>query len=151
VRRVQSLLEERKSLEKKLGEAIRGGGASNVQQLMSGGLQIDGVTVIATAAPVSDMKSLQALGDTIREQVSATIAVLGASFGDGKSTLLGVVTDDLRDRGIRADEIIREVAAVVGGRGGGKPHMAQAGVSDSEKLTIALAAVPGVVQSHLAR
>jgi alanyl-tRNA synthetase len=151
VRRIQSLLEERKSLEKRLGEAIRGGGASSVQHLVSGAVKIDGITVIATEASAGDMKSLQALGDSIREQVASTVAVLGASFGDGKATLLGVVTDDVRERGIRADEIIRDVAAVVGGRGGGKPHMAQAGVSSADKLTEALAAVPGIVQTHLSR
>jgi alanyl-tRNA synthetase len=151
LRRIQSLLEERKSLEKRLGEAIRGGGASSVQHLVSGAVKIDGITVIATEASAGDMKSLQALGDSIREQVASTVAVLGASFGDGKATLLGVVTDDVRERGIRADEIIRDVAAVVGGRGGGKPHMAQAGVSSADKLTEALAAVPGIVQTHLSR
>ena len=83
--------------------------------------------------------------------MASTVAVLGASLDDGKTALLGVVTDDIRDRGIRADEIIRDVAAVVGGRGGGKPHMAQAGVADAGKLTEALAAVPGVVQTHLSR
>jgi alanyl-tRNA synthetase len=63
--------------------------------------------------------------------------------------MLAVVTDDLRDRGLRADAIIREVAAVAGGRGGGKPHMAQAGVPDAAKLPDALAAVAGVVRSQL--
>ena len=97
------------------------------------------------------MKSLQALGDALREKMSHGVAVLGASFGEGKNTLLAVVTDDLRDRGIRADNVIRDVAAVAGGRGGGKPHMAQAGIPDAEKLGEALAAVNGVVQAHLSR
>ncbi|HEX6575199.1 MAG TPA: alanine--tRNA ligase, partial [Gemmatimonadaceae bacterium] len=151
VRRVQSLLEERRTLEKKLGEAIRGGGSGGVDQLVNGGVNIDGVKVVAAMAPAMDMKSLQGLGDSIREKTSSVVAVLGASFGDGKSTLLAVVTDDLRERGVRADEIIRDVAATVGGRGGGKQHMAQAGVADAEKLTEALASVPGIVQSHLSR
>ena len=76
---------------------------------------------------------------------------LAASFDEGKSTLLVVVTDDLRERGVRADTIIRDVAAVAGGRGGGKPHMAQAGVPDAGRLPDALAAVAGVVQAHLVR
>lgn len=61
------------------------------------------------------------------------------------------MTDDLREKGLRADTLIRDVAAVAGGRGGGKPHMAQAGIPDAGKLPEALAAVPGVVQAHLAR
>jgi alanyl-tRNA synthetase len=98
-----------------------------------------------------DMKSLQSLGDAVRERIGSGVAVLSASFDDGKNSLLGIVTDDLRERGLRADAIIRDVAAIVGGRGGGKPHMAQAGVPDGDKLPDALAAVPGVVQAHLSR
>jgi alanyl-tRNA synthetase len=95
------------------------------------------------------MKSLQALGDSLREQLKSGVAVLSASFGDGKNSLLGIVTDDLRERGLRADTIIRDVAATVGGRGGGKPHMAQAGIPDAARLPEALSAVAGVVQAHL--
>jgi alanyl-tRNA synthetase len=98
-----------------------------------------------------DMKSLQALGDAVREQIGSGVAVLSASFSDGKNSLLGIVTDDLREKGLRADEIIRDVAAIAGGRGGGKAHMAQAGVPDADKLPDALAAVAGVVQARLSR
>jgi len=57
---------------------------------------------------------------------------------DGKHTLFAFVTDDLIGRGIRADVIVREIASVVGGRGGGRPHMAQAGVEDPERIDEAL-------------
>jgi alanyl-tRNA synthetase len=73
------------------------------------------------------------------------VGVLGADFGDGKAALLVVVTDDLRDRGVRADALVRDIAAVVGGRGGGKPHMAQAGLPDAARLDEALAAASGIV------
>jgi alanyl-tRNA synthetase len=96
-----------------------------------------------------DMKSLQSLGDVLREKMGSGVAVLSASFDDGKNSLLALVTDDLRDRGLRADNIIRDVAAIAGGRGGGKAHMAQAGIPDAEKLPQALAAVAGIVQAQL--
>jgi alanyl-tRNA synthetase len=150
-RRLQSVLEERRSLEKKLEEALRSGGSSGVQQLIDRAAKVDGVTVLAAAVPAMDMKSLQALGDAVREKIGSGVAVLSASFSDGKNSLLGIVTDDLRERGLRADEIIRDVAGVVGGRGGGKPHMAQAGIPQGDRLPEALAAVPGVVQAHLSR
>jgi alanyl-tRNA synthetase len=149
VRRVHSLVDERRALEKKLDEAIRGNGSTGVQQLIDRATDVNGVKIVSAAVPAVDMKSLQALGDTLREKLGTGVAVLSASFGDGKNSLLGIVTDDLRDRGIRADAIIRDVAAVAGGRGGGKPHMAQAGVPDASKLPDALAAVAGVVQAHL--
>ena len=79
------------------------------------------------------------------------VAVLSASFDDGKNSLLCIVTDDLRERGLRADTILRDVAAIAGGRGGGKPHMAQAGVPDAARLPDAIAAVTGIVQAQLAR
>src|SRR4029079_13483814 len=128
---LQSLLEERRSLEKKLDEALRSGGESGVQQLIDRATSVDGVRVLAAAVPAMDMKSLQALGDAVREKIGSGVAVLAASFDDGKNWLLGIVTDDLREKGLRADTLIRDVAADAGGRGGGKPHMAQAGIPDA--------------------
>ena len=91
------------------------------------------------------------MGDALREQLKSGVGVLGASFADGKSTILVVVTDDLRDRGARADAIVREVAAVAGGKGGGKPHMAQAGIPDSTRLGAAVDAAPTIVRRQLER
>jgi alanyl-tRNA synthetase len=151
VKRVQTVLDEHKMLERRLDEAMRSGGAGGVQQLIDSASDVDGIRVIASAVSAPDVKSLQAIGDAIRESIGSGVAVLSASFDDGKNSLLAVVTDDLRDRGLRADAIIREVAAVAGGRGGGKPHMAQAGVPDAQKLPEALAAVPGVVRAQLSK
>jgi alanyl-tRNA synthetase len=75
--------------------------------------------------------------------------VLGASFDDGKHTLLVVVTDDLRARDVRADTIIRDLAAAAGGKGGGKPHMAQAGLPDASGIGTALDAVLPTVRRVL--
>jgi alanyl-tRNA synthetase len=151
LRRLQVVLDERRALEKKLDEALRGGGSGGVQPLIDRAVRVDGIRVVAAAVPAMDMKSLQALGDALREKMDSGVAVLSASFGDGKNSLLAVVTDDLRERGLRADTIIRDVAAVAGGRGGGKPHMAQAGIPDAGRLPDALAAVAGIVQAQLPR
>ncbi len=151
VKRLQTLLDERRTLEKKLDEAVRSGGSNGVAQLVERSSLVGDVTVIAAAVPAMDMKSLQALGDAVREQMGSGVAILAASFDDGKNSIVGIVTDDLRERGLRADTIVRDVAAAAGGRGGGKPHMAQAGIPDAARLADALAAVPGVVQAHLAR
>ena len=147
-RRVQQLVEERRGLERKLADAQRGGG-DQVQTLVGGASRVDGARVIAAQVSAADVKTLQALGDALREQLGSGVAVIGASFEDGKSALLGVVTDDLRDRGVRADAVIREVAAIAGGRGGGKAHMAQAGVPDAARLPDALREVERVVRTLL--
>ena len=94
---------------------------------------------------MADSRALQAMGDALREQLRSGVGVLAARLDDGKGSILAVVTDDLRDRGLRADTIVREVAAVAGGKGGGKPHMAQAGVPDASRLRDALAEAPRLV------
>ena len=149
IKRLQSVLDERRTLEKKLEESVRSGGSSGLQQLIDRAVQVDGVTVVAASVAAMDMKSLQSMGDALREKIGSGVAVLSASFDDGRNSLLGIVTDDLREKGLRADTIIRDVAAIAGGRGGGKPHMAQAGIPDAAKLPDALAAVAGVVQQYL--
>ncbi len=150
VKRVQALLEERKALEKRLEEAMKGGG-DQVKQLLSGAATVDGLRLVGAALRVPDVKALQTLGDALREQLGSGVAALGATLDDGKHTLLVVATDDARDRGVRADAVIKELARVAGGRGGGKPHMAQAGIPDAARLPEALAALEPTVRTLLAR
>jgi len=95
------------------------------------------------------VKELQALGDAIREKLGSGVGVLAASFDDGKNALLVVVTDDLRERGVNAGNLIKDLAAAAGGRGGGKPHMAQAGIPDAARFGDALGKAPALVRSAL--
>jgi alanyl-tRNA synthetase len=136
-KRVQSLLEERRVLERKLSEGgglAAGGGTNLVQQLIAGAERLNGVALVTATVPAGDVRALQALGDALREQLSGGVAALGATFEDGKTALLLVVSDEARSRGVRADALIKDVAAAAGGRGGGKPHMAQAGIPDATLL-----------------
>ncbi len=129
-RKLDTLMDERRQLEKRLDESLRGGstGGGLAQQLVASAANVAGLRFIASRVDVPDVKALQALGDAVREALGSGVALLGASLADGKGALLAIATDDLRERGLRADVVVREVAATVGGRGGGKPHMAQAGV-----------------------
>ena len=140
-KKIDALIDDKKQLEKRLDEAMRGSvsGGGVAQQLATQATEVHGVRFIATRVEVIDVKALQALGDSLREALGSGVAVLGAVLADGKGALLAVSTDDARDRGLRADVVVREVSATVGGRGGGKPHMAQAGV-DADKLDAAIAA-----------
>ncbi|HYD54519.1 MAG TPA: alanine--tRNA ligase, partial [Gemmatimonadaceae bacterium] len=147
-RRIHQLLDERRALEKRLAEAMRGGG-DQMQQLLARAADLDGVKVVSGTVHAADVKELQTVGDALRERLGSGVGVVTASFEDGKTTMLAVVTDDLRDRGVRADALVREVAAIAGGRGGGKPHMAQAGIPDVAKVPEALGAVPDVVRRLL--
>ena len=145
-RRVVALLEERRSLERKLDEAMRGGG-DQMKQWISEAEQLggNGSRYVGRRVSAADVKELQAMGDALREQLASGVGVLGTTFEDGKSTLLVVVTDDLRDKGVKADALVREIAAVAGGRGGGKPHMAQAGIPDAAKLDEAIRKAKGII------
>jgi alanyl-tRNA synthetase len=149
-KRVAALLEERRVLERRLDEAMRGGG-DQLQSLLgrAESLGHNGSKLVTGVVRAGDVKELQALGDAVREKLGSGVGVLAASFEDGKNTLLVVVTDDLRERGLRADALIKDIAAVAGGRGGGKPHMAQAGVPDAARFGDALARAPELVRDAL--
>jgi alanyl-tRNA synthetase len=145
--RVAKLLDEKRQVEKQRDEALRGGGGGDaVQQLLAGAVEVAGIRVAAGAVDAPDGKALQTIGDAVRERLGQRgVAVLGATFGDGKASLLAVATDDVVSRGIRADAVVRDVATAIGGRGGGKPHMAQAGIPDASRLGEAYAAAANVV------
>jgi alanyl-tRNA synthetase len=150
-RRVHQLAGERRALEKKLEEALRGGG-DELQKLIAAATPLggNGARLVLGEVRAEDAKALQGMGDALREQLASGVGVLAARLGDGKGSLLAVVTDDLRAKGLRADAIVRDVAAVAGGRGGGKPHMAQAGIPDAARIEAALNEAPKLVAALLA-
>ncbi|HVS61100.1 MAG TPA: alanine--tRNA ligase [Gemmatimonadaceae bacterium] len=149
VKRVQSLVEDRRALEKRLDEAMRSGGGGTIKALVDQGSIVNGVRVVAANVKAPDLPALQAMGDALRDQMGSGVGVLGASFENGKNTMLTVVSDDLRERGVRADAILRELAAAAGGKGGGKPHMAQAGIPDAERMASVVADAPEMIRKHL--
>ena len=104
--------------------------------------------MIASSVEVADADELRALGDRLRERLGSGVAVLSAALGD-RTALFAVATDDMVSRGVRADTVVREVAALVGGKGGGKPHMAQAGVNDPARVPEALGKVVDIVRPLL--
>ncbi|MCA0376398.1 MAG: alanine--tRNA ligase [Gemmatimonadetes bacterium] len=145
-KKLEALVDERRQLEKRLEESLRGGGSGGglAQRVVEAAETVNGVRVAVSRVDIPDVKALQTLGDAVREALGSGVAVLGAALADGKGALLAVASDDVRERGLKADVLVREVAATVGGRGGGKPHMAQAGVEPGQ-VDAALAAVRGVV------
>ena len=149
-KRVATLLEERRVLERRLDEAMRGGG-DQLQSLLSNAQVVgsNGMRLVSGIVRAADVKELQGLGDAVREKLGSGVGVLAASFEDGKNSLIVVVTDDLRDKGVRADALIKDIAAAAGGRGGGKPHMAQAGIPDASRLDDAFSRAPELVRAAL--
>jgi alanyl-tRNA synthetase len=100
---------------------------------------------------VSGIEELRALGDRLRSGLKSGVGVLGTVM-DGKITFLCVVTDDMiQDRDLKAGEIVKQVASVAGGSGGGRPHLALAGGKDASRFQEALEQVPGILEKILAR
>ena len=149
VPRVQALLDEQRELQKQLQRARSGGSQNPVAELLKAAITVDGMRLIAAPVEVASSAELRELGDQLREQLGSGVAVLAATLGE-RASLLAVATDDMIQRGVRADRVVREVAALAGGKGGGRPHMAEAGVGEPARIPDALARVPDLVRPLLA-
>ncbi|HEY2850487.1 MAG TPA: alanine--tRNA ligase [Gemmatimonadaceae bacterium] len=146
-KKLDQLIAEKKTLEKKLEEALKGGGGA-ASGLLAGAERAGNHTIVARTVKAGDVKELQALGDSVREAIGSGVGVLGAAFEDGKATLLIVVGDPLRDRSVSANDLVKAFGSKTGARGGGKPHMAQAGIA-ADDLDAAIATAAGIVRLAL--
>jgi alanyl-tRNA synthetase len=105
---------------------------------------IKGVRVLIARVPSSRLEILREMSDFIRDKLGSAVVVLGTVYED-KPTFLAAVTQDLVAKGYNAGEIVKQVAQVTGGGGGGKPDMAQAGGKQKDKLDEALKLVKGLI------
>jgi alanyl-tRNA synthetase len=119
--------------------------ASDILQNMQ---QVGGVPVLAVAVPGADADALRALADQFRQRHPSGVALL-AGAAEGRVTLIAAVTKDLVARGLNAGELVKLAAAPLGGSGGGKPELAQAGGNDNGKLDEALAVAKNWVKEKL--
>ena len=110
--------------------------------------EIEGIPVLKTILPQADMDSLREMADKFRQKYETGVALL-ASDQDGKPILIAAITDDLVQRGLNAGKLVKQVAGVVGGGGGGRPTLAQAGGKDASKLSEALDQVAVYIRENL--
>ena len=147
--KIEVLLGRNRQLERTLDELRRRVAALETSELASGAHQVKGVAVVARRTQAEDVPSLRTMADGLRESLGSGVGVLGADIG-GKVSFIAVVTDDLiKDRGLKAGDIVRGVAQLAGGSGGGKAHLAQAGGRDPDKLDSALDQVAHIVEQQL--
>ncbi len=139
--RLAKLLEEQRLLEKQLETLEARLAKAHAQEIVSAARQIGGVAVVAARLDGLDPDGLRAVADSVRERLGSGVICLG-SVKDGKVSLVATVTKDLTAR-FNAGKLIQEVARAVGGGGGGRPDLAQAGGKDASKLDAALALVQG--------
>jgi len=118
------------------------------KQKMDDVREISGVPVLSALIPNADVDALRSLADQFRQKHPSGVVVLGTVINE-KPSLIAAVTPDLISRGLKAGDLIKRVAQVVGGGGGGRPDMAQAGGKDPAKLPEALAQVESYIQENL--
>jgi alanyl-tRNA synthetase len=133
--------EQQKEIGKLQSESAR----RQADELLSQAEQVNGVKFIAAQIDATSIEMLRELTDYFRDKIGSGVIVLGAAIGN-KPNFVAQVTPDLVDKGYHAGNIIRRVAAVVGGSGGGKANLAQAGGKDLEKLPAAIALVKDLVR-----
>ena len=148
VKKAQALNEAIRAKEKEIEELKKKLASDIVGDIINSSIEVDGIRVVSYKLEDMDMDSLRNIGDEVRNKLGSGVVVL-ASVSGNKLTFLAMATKDLVKKGIMSGNIVREVAKVTGGNGGGRPDMAQAGGKDPSKVDEALAIVPDLVRSQL--
>ncbi|MCM2359059.1 MAG: alanine--tRNA ligase [Geobacteraceae bacterium] len=143
VDKLEKLLARQKELQREI-ETLQGRlNSAKSADLLAGLKEVAGVKVLAARVESADPKGLRELADTLKARLGSGIIALGCESG-GKATLLVAVTSDLTGR-FKAGEIVKALAPVIGGSGGGKPDLAQAGGGQPDKLTEALETIYSLI------
>ena len=152
---VEDLAEELRSLQAAVRERDRtidqlrlSLATSDVDSIVSKAVEVDGIPVLATRVSADDRETMLQIGDRLRDRLRSGVVVLGSEI-DGKPALVAMVTKDLTARGLSAGKLIQELAPVIGGRGGGRPELANGGGADATRLDEALGGVEAAVSRQL--
>ena len=138
---VKALASENESLKSKLAQGALG-------DVMNQVVEVKGVKLLAAKVEGVDMNGLRDLGDQLKEKLGEGVVVL-AAVNEGKVNLLAMATDSAQKAGAHAGNLIKAVAAIVGGGGGGRPNMAQAGGKNPEKAGEAIEAAAGILEGQI--
>ena len=140
VRRIESMLEENKKLEKRVGDLLRGAGSTEQGPVE----RIGDVELHVSESDLEDRTQIGELMDGFRSKHKRAISVL---FTTGDRPGIHVaVTDDLIAQGLKAGDIVNAIATTAGGKGGGRPHFASAGVGDATRMAATRAQTPTIVK-----
>ncbi|MFQ5636985.1 MAG: alanine--tRNA ligase [bacterium] len=144
--KVQNLLQEKQHLEKELQRLRVQSAQQQVTRLIEGALSLNGIKIVSSKIQTESVDELKQVSDNLRDKIGSGVGVLGSVI-DHKVSLVCVVTDDLiKERALKAGDIVKKVAEITDGSGGGRPHMALAGGRNVAKLDHALANVRHIVQ-----
>jgi len=148
--KVEDLLEELSNTHKKVSELRRELTAKEFNRKLEIVSTVAGVSVLTATLENTTVETLREMTDRFRQRYPSGVAVLATLGADGNPILIAAVTEDLVERGLHAGELVKYVAKPLGGGGGGRPTLAQAGGKDASKLEAALASVMEWVEQKLA-
>ena len=146
--RIQGLLDELDELRRTNEASERKLSLQSAEGLLDLKQDVDGVPVLAQRVSASSSDALREMGDWLRDKMGSGVVVLGSVVND-QPVLVAMVTADLLDTGLNAAEIAKGAAKAIGGGGGGRPDVAQAGGRDADKLDEALGMVPDLVRQKV--
>ena len=145
---VEHLAEQNQALQKELVQLRQKLAQQETQSLLDDVIELGGIKLLATQVDAPDIDTMRQMTDWFRDRLGSSVVVLGA-LPNGRPMLVAAVTADLVDRGVHAGNLVRDAAKIMGGGGGGRPNMAQAGGKDAGKLGDALASVASWVEANL--
>ncbi|RDY24781.1 alanine--tRNA ligase [Romboutsia maritimum] len=146
--RVQHLIEENKNLSKELHDVKTKMSLQSVDSILDSKVEVNGVNLITTKFENMDMNTLRDTADSLRDKLVSGVVVV-ANIVDEKVNFVVTATKDVLEKGIHSGNIVKEVAKIAGGKGGGRPNMAQAGANDVSKVDEALNYASEVVKSQV--
>jgi len=146
--RLDSFMRDTEELRRRLAALERTALRSEAEGMLGRAVEVDGVKVVAGRTSATSAEAMREMGDFLKVKLSSVVVVLSAVI-EGSPLLVATVTPDLVDRGLHAGNLARDTAKVMGGGGGGRPEMAQAGGRNVEKLDEALRGVPDLVRRSL--
>jgi alanyl-tRNA synthetase len=145
--RVDQLMAEGRQRQQELAGLRARIARASLDSLLPQARQVDGVAVLAAQVEADDPARLREMGDWLRDKLGSAVIVLGAVVGE-RPQILAMVTPDLVQRGYHAGNLVKALAQMIGGGGGGRPDMAQAGGKDAASLPEAIARAPELVASQ---
>lgn len=148
INKINSLLDENKELEKSLHEFKKDQLRSEIDLLLENAKEVNGVKILSARIDNQEVEDLRNLADELRDKLVDAVVVLGTA-NENKVNFVATVSDSVIKKGPKAGDIIRKVASITGGGGGGRPNMATAGGKDKSKLDEALDSVYDIVKENL--
>ena len=148
IKKVDTLSQELKAYEKELEQLKNKLVSGAADDVLSNAADISGVKVVTARFDQLDMEGLRNTGDMLKNKLGSGVVVLGSSYGD-KVSFIVTATKDVLGKGVHSGNVIKEVAKVAGGGGGGRPDMAQAGGKDISKIDEALKQALSVIESQI--